>query len=552
MRTAIATHELLPKGLDLESLSIETGRVSICVSSGTRRSVCPLCARVSSRVHSRYDRSVSDLPWHGISVELEVRARRFFCDEPSCERKIFCERLPEVAARARKTVRLEEALLAIALELGGRAGAKLAEELGIVAARDTLLRRIKAAPLPEVGKVRVLGVDDFAFKKGSTYGTILVNLERHEVVDLLPERSQESLVAWFGSHPAAEVEVATRDRSNIYREGLAKGAPGVAHVADRWHLLHNLTLTLEEYLLQKRPVLRKAAAPEAAPEEKDDADFASGPIMPNRPRTHDQKIEEAARKRHERLVEQWKNIRRLYLAGADLRDICRRLGISARTVYRYKGLTEPPPRPAYKRKASVLDPYVPYLVRRWNEGCHNGKRLYREISEQGYQNSEEICARFTAQLRRAEARGKPISSVPRARGGSVAGLSPTAKNVAALFMRHEEKLGEEQEEYLKRLCEADEALADTRRLTQEFAEMVRRLQGEDLDGWLKDAEESRSTAMRSFAVGLRKDLDAVRAGLTEEWSNGCVEGFIHKLKLLKRQGYGRAGFELLRARMLAA
>jgi transposase len=400
-------------------------------------------------------------------VTLKIRARRFFCDDLSCKRKIFCERLPEVAARARKTVRLEEALLAIALELGGRAGARLALELGIVAARDTLLRKIKAAPLPEVGKVRVLGVDDFAFKKGSTYGTILVNLEDHKVVDLLPERSQESLVAWFRSHPSAtRVEVATRDRSNIYREGLAKGAPGATHVADRWHLLHNLALTLEEYLLQKRPILRKAAAPEAAPENKDEDDFASGPIMPNRPRTHDRKIEEAARKRHERLVEQWRNIRGLYLAGADLRHICRQLGISARTVYRYKDLTEPPPRPAYKRKASVLDPYVPYLVKRWNEGCHNGKRLYREIRERGYRNSEETCARFTAQLRRAEARGKPISSVPRARQGSVAGLSPTAKNVAALFMRCEGSLNEEQEKYLTRLCEADEALADTRGLTQ--------------------------------------------------------------------------------------
>jgi transposase len=296
--------------------------------------------------------------------------------------------LEEVAVRARKTDRLEEALLAIALELGGRAGTRLAPELGIVAARDTLLKRIKGAPLPEVGKVSVLGVDDFAFKKGSTYGTILVNLEDHKVVDLLPERSQESLVAWFGSHPGAGVEVASRDRSNIYREGLAKGAPGARHVADRWHLLHNLTLTLEEYLLQKRPLLSKAAAPQAAPEEKDD-DFGSGPIMANRPTNHDRKIEQAARKRHERLVEQWRNIRRLYLAGADLRHICKRLGISARTVYRYKDLTEPPPRPAYKRKASVLDPYVPYLLRRWNEGCHNGKKLYREIREQGYRNSEE-------------------------------------------------------------------------------------------------------------------------------------------------------------------
>jgi transposase len=553
MRTIIAKHDLIPRGLKLEGLSIEAGKVTIFANSYESRVRCPLCGRDSSRAHSRYLRTVSDLPWHGICVKLKVRVRRFFCEESSCERKIFCERLEAVAARARKTSRLEEALLAIALELGGRAGARLALELGIVAARDTLLKRIKEAPLPEVGKVRVLGVDDFAFKKGSTYGTILVNLERRKVVDLLPERSQESLVAWFRSHPGAQVEVATRDRSNIYREGLAKGAPGATHVADRWHLLHNLTFTLEDYLLQKQPVLRKAAAPEAVPEDKEDDDFAPGPMSPSRPRTHDQKIEEAARKRHERLVEQWKNIRRLYLAKADLRDICRQLGLSARTVYRYKDLTEPPPPPpAYKRKASVLDPYVPYLVRRWNEGCHNGKRLYREIREQGYANSEETCTHIVAQLRRAEARGKPISSVPRARQGSVAGLSPTAKNVAALFMRKEENLDEEQEEYLGRLCEADEALADTRRLTQEFAEMVRRLEGEDLGGWLKDAEESRSAAMRSFALGLRKDLDAVRAGLTEEWSNGCVEGFIHKLKLFKRQGYGRAGFALLRARMLAA
>lgn len=547
MRTVIANHKLLPRGLELESLSIEAGKVTIFASSGESGACCPVCGHDSPRVHSRYHRTVSDLPWHGVSVKLKVLARRLFCDEASCERRIFCERLEEVAARARKTARMEEALLAIAFELGGRAGARLAAELGLAAGRDALLERIKGAPLPEAGKVRVLGTDDFAFKKGNTYGTILVDLERRRVVDLLPERSQESLVAWLEEHPGTEI--ATRDRSNVYREGLAKGAPGAVQVADRWHLLHNLTQALEEFLLHKQPALRKAAGDDE-PEEEDVG--APGPMSPNRPRTHEAKIEEAAKKRHERLVEQWRNIRRLYLAGADLRDICRQLGISVRTVYRYKDLVEPPPRRAYKRRASVLDPYVPYLVRRWNEGCHNGKRLYREIREQGYANSEEICARFTAQLRRAEAQGRPLSSVPRARKGCVAGLSPTAKNVAALFMRGKEKLSEEQEEYLKRLCEADEALADARRLTQEFAGMVRGLEGEKLDDWLEDAEASRAPAMGRFAVGLRKDLDAVRAGLTETWSNGPVEGFVHKLKLLKRQGYGRAGFELLRARMLAA
>lgn len=549
MRTAIAVHELLPEGLCLETLSIQTGRVSIRVSSETRRSRCPVCGRGSSRVHSRYSRTVSDLPWHGVSVELEVRARRFFCDEPSCERRIFCERLPEVAARARKTDRLEEALLAIVLGLGGRAGARLAAELGLVVGRDVLLRRAKSAPLPGTSETRVLGVDDFAFRRGHAYGTILVDLEQRRVVDLLPERSQESLLAWLRRHP--EIEFAARDRSHIYREALAKGAPGAVQVTDRWHLLHNLAHVLESFLLQKQPALRKAATLGTEPQDRSEEAFGSGPVMPNRPRTHDRKIEEAARKRHERLVQQWRDIRRLYLAGADLRHICKRLGISARTVYRYKDLTEPPPRRAYKRKKSVLDPYVPYLLRRWNEGCHNGKKLYREIRERGYQNSEEICARFTAQLRRAEARGKPPSSVPRARKSALAGLSPTSKNVAALFMRRDEKLNREQKEYLKRLCEADEALADARRLTQEFNGTVRNLEGEKLDGWLEEAEACKAPAMGRFAAGLKKDLDAVRAGLTETWSNGPVEGFVHKLKLLKRQGYGRAGFDLLRARMLA-
>ena len=146
-------------------------------------------------------------------------------------------------------------------------------------------------------------------------------------------------------------------------------------------------------------------------------------------------------------MEQWRDIRRLYLAGADLRGICRQLGISARTVYRCKDLVEPPARRAYKRRASVLDPYVPYLARRWNEGCHNGKWLYREIREQGYANSEEICARFTAQLRRAEAQGRPLSSRAAGEEGLGCRTTPTAKNVAALFMRRKEKLPEEQEEY---------------------------------------------------------------------------------------------------------
>ena len=251
MRTAITPHKLLPKGLHLEGLSIETERVSIQVASGRRRSPCPVCGCGSSRVHSRYWRAISDLPWHGISVALEVRARRFFCDEASCERRIFCERLPEVAARARKTNRLERALLAIALELGGRAGARLARELGLLVGRDALLFRVKNITRIGAESVRVLGIDDFAFRKGDVYGTILVDLERHKIVDLLPERSTQSTADWLKKHPG--VEIVSRDRSNVYAQGICEGAPGAAQVADRWHLLRSLALGLEEFLLQKGP-----------------------------------------------------------------------------------------------------------------------------------------------------------------------------------------------------------------------------------------------------------------------------------------------------------
>lgn len=549
MRTVVEAHKLLPKGLYLESLSIEAGRVSISVSSVTERCVCPLCGRGSSRVHSRYSRTVSDLPWHGISVTLKVRAKRLFCDVGACERKIFCERLAEIPICARKTDRLQEALLAIALELGGRAGARLAGELGLSVGRDALLSRVKRSIPANAGKVRVLGVDDFAFRKGHSYGTILVDLEGRKVVDLLPECSQQSLMSWLRQHPG--VELATRDRSKVYREALTKSAPNAVQVADRWHLLHGLAGELEGFLIQKRKVLRDAVLQPQKTEGEEDVG-APGPTTPNRPRLWRARQEESARLRHERLIEQWKDIRRLHLAGANVRFISSKLGVSPRTVYNYRDMEEPPPRRDYTTRASVLDPYVPYLLKRWEEGCRNGEQLLGEIRERGYTNSKRTFLYFTGELRRAEAKGKPPSAVPRAKKGAVAGLSPSAKNVAALFMRREEKLSKEHKEYLDKLCNSDGSLADARRLTQEFTQMARDREGEKLDVWLEEAEASQAEVMRRFAAGLNRDLLAVRAGLTRTWNNGPVEGYVHKLKLIKRQGYGRADFDLLRARVLAA
>lgn len=547
-----------PDRLHVEALSFDGDLLTIsgCLRGSEAR--CPVCSKISRRVHSHYTRTLADLPRAGVPVRLRVRVRKFFCDAPSCERRIFAERLKELALPfARGTGRRREALEWIAFSLGGEAGARLARELGLLVSPDTLLNRIRRAFCAEAGDekdLRVVGVDDFGFKRNNGPATIMVDLERHKIVDLLQGHSTELIAGWLRQHP--DVEVVARDRSNVCREGIDAGAPEARQVADRWHLLHNLTQVMEHFLLTKRTELKKAVTPAEASEENG-AQGATGDLSPVteipdiRPYEH---IEGPARERHERLVEQWKEIRRLHLAGAKVKDIAEWTGTSRSTVYRYRELAEPPPRPVHGRKGSVLDPWRPYLVRRWNEGCHSAKKLYHEIREQGYSHSIDIVTKLVSDFRYTEQQGKRLRAprAPKAKKGSIAGVSPTARNMAALFMRREKKLDKEQKEYLDRLCASDGALEDAYRLTQDFGKMVRGLDGEKLDEWLAEANASQAEVMRKFAAGLNKDIAAVRAGLTESWSTGPVEGFIHKVKLLKRQGYGRANSDLLRARALAA
>jgi len=545
-----------PEELHVDEISFDGDLVTIYAATANTAAKCPLCEQPSRQIHGCYIRTLADLPWCGKPVRLRVRVRKFFCDEASCERRIFAERLEKVALPfARGTGRQREALEWIAFALGGEAGARLARELGLLVSPDTLLNRIRGAFCRATKDVRVLGVDDFGFKRGNGSGTIMVDLEHHKIVDILEGHSTELIARWLRQRP--NLEVVARDRSNVCREGIDAGAPKARQVADRWHLLHNLTQVLENFLLTKRTELKQAAMPEeitpgvlGTSEPGKEDRVQSTEIPDKRPY---ESIEGPARQRHERLVEQWKEIRKLHLAGAKVKDISEWTGTSRSTVYRYREFAEPPPRPVHGRKKSVLDPWVPFLVARWNEGCHNAKRLYYEIRDQGYSHSIDIVTKLLSDFRYTEEQGKKlrVPRAPKAKKGSIAGGSPTARNVAALFMRREEKLDEEQKQYLDRLCASDGALDDARRLTREFSKMVREHEGKKLDGWLTEATSSEAEVMRKFAAGLKKDLLAVRAGLTESWSTGPVEGFIHKIKLIKRQGYGRANLDLLRARALA-
>ncbi len=247
---------LLPQGLKPQNITVSPSNLTVHAEVALTSARCPLCAHRSAKVHSRYTRTIADLPWRNVCVTLKIQARRFFCINRRCNSAIFCERLPEISPYARKTTRLEEALLLIAFELGGEAGARFARELGLLVSADTLLARIRDTPSHGTDGIRALGIDDWAKKKGHSYGTILVDLEKHRVVDLLPDRTAKTLAKWLKAHP--NIEVVSRDRYQPYIEAIRTGAPRAIQVADRFHLMKNLTDTLERILKRERVSLSEA------------------------------------------------------------------------------------------------------------------------------------------------------------------------------------------------------------------------------------------------------------------------------------------------------
>jgi transposase len=507
----------------------------------TRFARCPLCTRRSKRVQSIYHRTVADLPLAGRQLRLRLRVRRFCCDSQRCLRAILAERFPKlVAAYGRRSWGQRAALEAIGFALGGSAGARLASRLGSPMGRATLLRMLRAADVPVRPAPSMLGIDDWAFRKGHRYGTILVDLERRHVVDLLEDRKAETVASWLSQHPG--LGVVSRDRAPAYAEAARKGAPQAVQVVDRWHLIQNLVEALERCLLRFRPALKTAAgmdnSPLGAPPNAPEAE-----LVPWR-----QRAKAASREKHAGKVEWYERIRALRDAGFTVLDIAQIVGTTRPTVYRYLALGGPPERQRPPRSTRrVLAPYEPYLLQRWAEGCRNRSRLFLEIRLQGYQHSARTVSLFLKQLSDEQPSASAVASSrpPLTR-------VPSARHVACLLVWRTDRLPEDERSYLERLCDQEPTVARAYELAQEFVTMARERTGQGLDAWLTQATASEITELDRFARGLTDDRAAVEAGLSLEWSNGQTEGQVNKLKLLKRQMYGRAGFDLLRFRLLYA
>jgi transposase len=529
---------LLPDAscLELEYSAAEQQLITLVVKTTPKRAHCPSCQSPSQRVHSRYRRTLADLPWQGIRVRWLLHSRKFFCSEPDCPQAVFTERLPSVTPPyGRQTCRFAQAVLQLGLALGGAAGARLAGRLGLRVSRDTLLRAVRHAPQQEVVWPQVLGVDDWAWKRRYRYGTILCDLERRRVADLLPDCEADSLARWLEGHPS--VAVISRDRAGAYAEAASRGAPQAVQVADRWHLLRNLGEALQRVVERQQVQLRRAAESVAA------ARAARTPPQPvAEPQVSDKllrqpsRAEQAKQERRSRRLARYTEALRLSEQGLSQVAIARRLSLSPRTLRRWADLGHCPEGSRPRRKRRLLDPFLPYLEERW-ASCHNALQLWREIRQQGFTGSAGLVRQWAAPRRQG-----PPAEPHRA-------IVPTTRQTAWLLLRDPADLQPEQQSLLEAFGRLSPPVEAASQLAREFRRMVRERDHEALSGWL---EQAKGTEFGHFAAGLRRDEDAVRAALRLPWSNGQVEGQVHRLKLVKRQMYGRAKFDLLRARVLAA
>ena len=534
---------LFPQLGHLRLLVIQAGETITIVATSTRRTaICPSCRRRSRHSHAAYRRRVADLPCAGRPVVLVLHGRRFACRTPSCSQSTFRERFPElVASHARRSLALRAALVQIGLAAGGESGARLATSLGMPASADTVLRALYAAPEPELETPAVVGIDDWSWRRGRRFGTILVDLERHRPIDLLPDRSADSVANWFAQHPG--VIAVARDRSDLYADGITRGAPEALQAADRFHVLKNLQEALERYLQHKRTTLEQVAV---LPADLSSSHADPADPLSLRPAWR-QRAEEDSAQRHAPWVARYEEVLALHGQQLAVADIARRVRISRQTVYRHLRLGCPPARKRHAGpRRTLLDPHKAYLCRRWNEGCHNGVRLWREIQAQGYAYSYTTVARFLATLR------LPLDQRPRTHRAVPAERRPTPRHVAFLLIRQSAALTAKERAYLARLGQADIAIGTAYALAQTFAMLLRAREGQQLDAWIAAAAESGIPDLQRFADGLGPDKAAIQAGLTVPWSNGQTEAQIGRLKMLKRQMFGRAGFTLLRRRVLQA
>ncbi|MEV7237891.1 ISL3 family transposase [Streptomyces sp. NPDC051020] len=478
-------------------------RVRSNSNSGENREAavqCPGCAVVSNRVHSTYGRRPADTPVGDRPALIKLTVRRLYCENMRCSRRTFAEQVDGLTVRySRRTPAARRFLEAVAVALAGRAGSRLAAALHTRVSRSTLLRAVMALPDPAWAVPRVLGVDDFATRRGQHYGTVLIDCETGQPLDLLPGRDAATLADWLREHPGSES--ICRDRGGSYADGARTGAPNAIQVADRFHLWQNLGTAVERSVRRHHDCLTKFAVRDDgltndAVADQADAEKEMSPI------------EARIRERHA-------TVHALPAQGHGIREIARELHMGGNTVRRTARAAVPEESLSGRRqpRPSQLDPYKPHLDKRWAVGFTNAIHPHAELQELGYRGSYQTISDYLRPRRR---RIRVVTPAP-----------PGVRQITGWMMRHPEHLGDEERRQFTTVLAQCPELGALHRHVRTFAEILTTRSGQHL-----------------------KDWDAVVQGLTTCWNSGPVEGRVNHIKMIKRQMFGRAKLPLLRKRVL--
>ena len=537
------THIADLPGFRLDPPTVEEPCLIIVAHSTCTEVHCPTCVQPTTRTHGQYIRRIDDVPWGSRRACLRLLLHRFRCVNMACPRQTFVEPLPTIAPPyARRTRRLADHQQHLALALGGEAGARLADRLSLGTSPDTLLRLIRAVPLPAFPPPTVIGIDDWAFRKGCTYGTIVLDLETHRPIDLLADRTTETVAAWLEAHPS--VTHVSRDRATAYADAVYQGAPNAVQIADRWHLLKNLGDALLTIIEQHYRSLQRATTADVAAGAQDAGGHAA---IPTKWQYVSKYAREQTQHRHAERDQRDATIRQVRERGWQQRAIAAHVGVTPKTVRRV--LTKPIDlEPQRRSRGSQLDPFLPYLVMRWEAGCTTAARLFREVHQQGFSGTITTVRTFIQALRKRDQH----SSMHRpARPAAPRVELPARRTIVSWILRDQATLRPEQVTLVAWMADQVPLVNEAIALSQQFTTLVRTRTVADFDGWLEAMEGSELAPFRRLAKSFRQDEAAIRAGLSLRWSQGPVEGTIHRLKLLKRQMYGQAKLDLLRQRLLA-
>jgi transposase len=511
-----------PAAWQISKITAEQDRIVLFLEPMRAAVACPVCGIDSQRVHSRYRRRPWDMPWGRWPVQLVVHARRFFCDAPGCPRRIFVEPFPGILAPyARQTERWRQALLELTHASSAEVAARVAWLLGYRASPDSLIRRQRAERFV-IPSPRVLGVDEFALRRGLTYGTLVVDLEHRRPIAVLEGRTAEPLTTWLQAHPT--VAILVRDRAGAYAVAGRQAAPDALQVADRFHLIRNVSDALKTLLHAHRWREPAAMVPPVV-----------SPLVLSAPTVSSDAAPCKVPQPTPRKCAIWEAVQQLRGLGQSLRQIAHALGVDRRTVRKYLAADQPPVYPARRPRPTQLTPYVGYLAERWAQGCHNARRLYHEVVQRGYRGSEGMVRVVVRPWRTRQEGGPPAL---------------TAAQLSRLILRPVGRLTEAERDALEGFLRANPRLAEGYQLNTRFQTLLAERDVGALETWLQQAESSDLPSFHTVARSFRQDYAAITAALTTPWSTGQCEGQICRVKLIKRLGYGRAKLDLLRQRIL--